>query len=217
MSKQERATRTRHALIQSAAHVFDQGGYSQARLEQVSQGAGVSRGALFFHFANKEALADAVEEAASRTLRAAAGDVYRRRGGALQALIDTTHALARLFSHDQVVRGGFQVNCHTNRGSGKPLREQWESYVGLLLREADAGNELLGSAPQRDIVETIVAATTGFQILGHHDEARLSAFALTRFWRLLLPRLATAEVLGSLRPDGSRSADHPAHSPRQQI
>ncbi|NEE26311.1 TetR family transcriptional regulator, partial [Streptomyces sp. SID7982] len=60
MTKQERATRTRQALIRSAAVVFEQHGYAQARLVLISSGAGVSTGALHFHFENKAAVAEAV-------------------------------------------------------------------------------------------------------------------------------------------------------------
>ncbi len=57
MSKQERAERTRRALIKSAAAVFEEYGYAQARLALISTGAGVSTGALHFHFENKAAVA----------------------------------------------------------------------------------------------------------------------------------------------------------------
>ncbi|CAM5724103.1 TetR family transcriptional regulator OS=Streptomyces microflavus OX=1919 GN=HUT09_00685 PE=4 SV=1 [Streptomyces microflavus] len=50
MTKQVRAARTRQALIRSAAIVFEQHGYGQARLALISSGAGVSTGALHFHF-----------------------------------------------------------------------------------------------------------------------------------------------------------------------
>ncbi|MEU6055345.1 ScbR family autoregulator-binding transcription factor [Streptomyces xanthochromogenes] len=213
MSKQERATRTRRALIQSAAHVFDQGGYTRARIEQVSQGAGVSRGALFFHFANKEALADAVEADAARSLRSVTCAVYRRRESALQALVDSTHALARLLRHDLVVRGGFQVSCDMARGSGRELWEQWQAHVDRLLREAVDAGDLLAGASRRDAVRTVVAATAGFRTLGHDDEDWLSPLALTCFWRLLLPRLATPAALAALRPEGSPVPPAPGATP----
>lgn len=203
VSKQERATRTRHALIESAAYAFDQDGYSQARLDLISQRAGVSRGALFFHFANKEALADAVESAASSALHATTYGAYRERSSALQALIDSTHALARLLSQDQVVRGGFQINCDSTRAKGEDLRSQWALRVNLFLQKAAAQRELTTATPQRDMADTIVAATTGFQVLGRDDATWMSPSSLTRFWMLLLPRLATPEALAGLRAEGS--------------
>lgn len=64
MVKQERAARTRETLIRSAAQIFDREGFSVASLTGISSLAGVSNGALHFHFASKAALADAVEAAA---------------------------------------------------------------------------------------------------------------------------------------------------------
>ena len=61
MVKQERAARTRQALIQAAAEVFAEEGFVTASLSTISRRAGVSNGALHFHFANKGMLADAVE------------------------------------------------------------------------------------------------------------------------------------------------------------
>ena len=55
MVKQERALRTREALIESAAEVFDREGFSVASLTAISSRAGVSNGALHFHFASKAA------------------------------------------------------------------------------------------------------------------------------------------------------------------
>ncbi|MFB7943191.1 TetR family transcriptional regulator, partial [Streptomyces sp. NPDC056049] len=84
MSKQERAARTRYALIRSAAELFEQRGYAQARLAEISAGAGVSSGALHFHFENKAAVAQAVENEASRSLRRAARAAQERNAAALQ-------------------------------------------------------------------------------------------------------------------------------------
>lgn len=59
MTKQDRAVRTRLALIRSAAEQFEARGYVRASLAEISAGAGVSSGALHFHFANKAAVAEA--------------------------------------------------------------------------------------------------------------------------------------------------------------
>lgn len=106
MTKQERAARTRQALIRSAAAVFEQHGYAQARLAQISFGAGVSTGALHFHFDNKAAVAQAVVAEASRRLRELSAAVRRGTDNALQALVDTSHALLERLRDDPVSRAG---------------------------------------------------------------------------------------------------------------
>jgi AcrR family transcriptional regulator len=69
MAQQERAVRTRNALIESAAELFCKDGFDVVSLSTISTRAGVSNGALHFHFASKAALASAVWEAAAQRLR----------------------------------------------------------------------------------------------------------------------------------------------------
>ncbi|MFF5310100.1 TetR family transcriptional regulator [Streptomyces massasporeus] len=69
MTEQDRAVRTRLALIRSAAEQFEARGYFRAGLAEISAGAGVGSGALHFHFANKDAVAEAVEQAAESPAR----------------------------------------------------------------------------------------------------------------------------------------------------
>lgn len=73
MVRQERAVRTREALIRSAAEVFHHEGFTAASLTLISSRAGVSNGALHFHFASKAVLADAVEHAAAGVLQTITG------------------------------------------------------------------------------------------------------------------------------------------------
>jgi AcrR family transcriptional regulator len=60
----ERAHATRDHLIEVATGLFAARGYEVTSIEAVLKEAGVSRGALYHHFANKEALFEAVYEAA---------------------------------------------------------------------------------------------------------------------------------------------------------
>ena len=76
MAEQERAVRTRERLIGSAAETFCREGFAVASLSVISAQAGVSSGALHFHFAGKAALADAVESAEYRCAKGAVGIHY---------------------------------------------------------------------------------------------------------------------------------------------
>ncbi|MEU8792974.1 TetR/AcrR family transcriptional regulator [Streptomyces sp. NPDC048643] len=73
MTRQERAVRTREALIEAAAHLFDRDGYEVTSLAAVTAKAQVSAGALYFHFATKADLANAVTHTALTRLRQITG------------------------------------------------------------------------------------------------------------------------------------------------
>ncbi|MEV7912052.1 ScbR family autoregulator-binding transcription factor [Streptomyces griseus] len=203
MTKQERATRTRRSLIRSAAIVFEQHGYAQARLTLISSGAGVSTGALHFHFENKAAVAEAVVVEASRELREMSGAIRRRTDTALQALVDSSHALAERLREDPVSRAGFRLSCDAARTAAPDLRVQWHHRVRELLDEAAAAGTLADDVSREDAAAATVAATAGFEVLGRHDSGWLSPYMLTGFWQLLLPRLAAAETLPILDPAGT--------------
>lgn len=204
MTKQERAVRTRHALIRSAAQAFELHGYAQAKLADISARAGVSPGALHFHFQSKAAVARTVESTAGVSLRRAAWLAQPPDTNALQRLANASHALAGLLRTDVVARAGFRLNGEAVSGGGLNLRQEWRGCVEQLLAEAAADGLLITRRASRaDVVRTIVAATIGFEVLGRRDPEWLSRRTLTGFWRVVLPGLVTPETLDDLDPGGT--------------
>ncbi|MGN5376613.1 TetR family transcriptional regulator [Streptomyces lasalocidi] len=55
--KQERSQRTRAALLQAAAEIFGESGFAGASVNKIATRAGLTLGALYFHFENKESVA----------------------------------------------------------------------------------------------------------------------------------------------------------------
>jgi AcrR family transcriptional regulator len=201
MAKQARAVRTRTALIESAAALFDREGYELASLSTISERAGVSSGALHFHFASKAALADGVGRAAAQRLE---GITQQRADDALQTLIDVTHALVRALDHDVVLRAGFGLSDsieHVREGVG--LRGKWQGWVEDSLARADREGALASENAAQGVATAVVAVTAGIEILGRQDEWWLSHTPLTHFWQLILPRLAEPSRLNTLVASGS--------------
>ncbi|MFJ7179287.1 ScbR family autoregulator-binding transcription factor [Streptomyces massasporeus] len=202
MTKQDRAVRTRLALIRSAAEQFEARGYVRASLAEISAGAGVSSGALHFHFANKAAVAEAVEHAAEQALREAAARHRDSDGSSLQRLVDVTHHVARLLCADVVVRAGLRLNAEQAAGRVRDLRREWRECVQELLAEAERGGELAaGVTPQRTSA-VVLAATTGIEVLAREDDGWLARPSLTDLWQLLLPCLTAPCLAGTLDPAG---------------
>ncbi|MFD5508244.1 ScbR family autoregulator-binding transcription factor [Streptomyces sp. NPDC059761] len=211
MVKQERAARTRETLIRSAAETFDRDGFSVASLTAISSLAGVSNGALHFHFPSKAALANAVEEAALTRLLELTGDARAdAEGGELpawasrvQLLVDVTHGLAGALRADPVLRAGFALSGELSRPHPGDLRERWRRWVEETLQQAEAEGELRPEAAAGDVVTAVVAATVGFEVLAVRDGVWLSAATVTRFWRLLLPTLVPADRLAGFEAAGT--------------
>lgn len=77
ISRREQQERTREALLDAAATVFERDGFHGAKLEDVAAAAGVTTGAVYSNFSGKEdlflALADAQIERRLEMIRAVAG------------------------------------------------------------------------------------------------------------------------------------------------
>ncbi len=75
----DRYERTKRALLDSASQLFARDGYNQTNTADVVERAGVTRGALYYHFKDKSALFEAVfediVEAMRRTIRRKAGRI----------------------------------------------------------------------------------------------------------------------------------------------
>ncbi|MFJ7589423.1 ScbR family autoregulator-binding transcription factor [Streptomyces sp. NPDC097617] len=217
MVKQERAARTREALVRAAAEVFAEEGFVTASIAAISRRAGVSAGGLHFHFASKDALARAVEDRAAQWLRritvaaapppaTAAGEAAAAGAASLQVLVDSSHALMALLAREPVVRAGFGLCADPSWSGGVDLRRQWRLWVEAVMADAAREGALAPGLVPRDAARGVVAATVGLEVLGAYDREWTAPHTLTRFWTLMLPRLAAAPALEALLPQGSHRA-----------
>jgi AcrR family transcriptional regulator len=62
LTQAERSARTRSALLAAARQLFAEQGFAQTGREEIAERAGVTRGALYHHFASKTDVAEAVVE-----------------------------------------------------------------------------------------------------------------------------------------------------------
>ncbi|MFE2295597.1 ScbR family autoregulator-binding transcription factor [Streptomyces sp. NPDC059452] len=198
MAKQERAVRTRATVLRSAAEIFDTDGFVSASLSSISHRAGVSSGALHFHFANKGALAEAIAEAAEQRLRRITGPAPEEPGGSgsaqgevdlIQNLVDTSHQLFDELNSDVILRAGFMLGCEPSWPSLVDLHGQWRDWIQGTLQQAARSGALAEGTEPEDVVTVVAASTVGFEALGRKDPSWLSQQRLARFWQFMLPRL----------------------------
>jgi AcrR family transcriptional regulator len=189
MPRQLRAEQTRATIIEAAADLFDQKGYERTSLSDIVAHANVTKGALYFHFAAKEDLAQAIMELQSRAARQVTSDVDGRGCSSLEALIRITYALTRLAAEGPITRaalrlatGGVEVR--------PPLRHPFTEWLEIITRK------LLGAARERDIqpdvdvhavAHSLVCFFVGTRVTGRSLEpvARLPR-RTTEMWHLLI-------------------------------
>ncbi|HEY9439386.1 MAG TPA: ScbR family autoregulator-binding transcription factor [Streptomyces sp.] len=190
MTQQDRAVRTHQELIRSAAEAFDRYGFASASLTGISTGAGVSSGALHFHFSSKRALGEAVESAAAQALMAILTVRPPGNPTPLQLLVHVSQLLGTRLTEDAVLRAGFALAADaTWQGTGA-LWPQWCTWVRSVLELAGSEGDLAADVVLDDAVAAVTTVVVGSQVLGRADSAWCPRLAVTRFWNLLLPRIS---------------------------
>ncbi|MFE6053659.1 TetR family transcriptional regulator [Kitasatospora sp. NPDC056446] len=194
---QERAVRTRRALICAAGREFDRKGYAGASLVDIARAAGISMGALTFHFRNKEELAAVVLEEGHDATLAVLAELAQRREAPVRSVVSLTLALAGLLERNAAVRATARL-AREQPGDGT----QWSSAWAPVIRQHldRTGWDRSGPAPDR----TVLATLADHLLIGAEAEARRqadrprpmddpSAARLARIWELVLQGLAAGE------------------------
>lgn len=86
-SNRERTETTRTALVDAARRLFIEKGYAETATPEIAAAAGVTRGALYYHFADKQALFQAVVEREATLVAAEIERASPDTGSAVAALL----------------------------------------------------------------------------------------------------------------------------------
>lgn len=100
-TQQERRQATRSAIIKAAYRLFGDRGFAATTIDEVAGAARVAKGAVYHHFATKEALFEAVFEQVSQELVAEVDRVARSEKDALAAMARGTRAYFDACANDR--------------------------------------------------------------------------------------------------------------------
>ncbi|MGW8327506.1 ScbR family autoregulator-binding transcription factor [Streptomyces sp. NPDC055897] len=165
MALQERAIRTRHAILVAAASVFAEVGYEAATISEILHRADATKGSLYFHFASKAELAQAVLDG-----QLSAVPAPPRQKLTLQQGVDEAFLLAHLLHlGDPVVQGSIRLTVdqggsHDVLDRRVPMRE-WIGRNTEMLGRAKEHGELLPDVDVAAAARMFVGAFTGVQVL----------------------------------------------------
>ncbi|MBB1154203.1 MULTISPECIES: TetR/AcrR family transcriptional regulator [Amycolatopsis] len=169
-TQQERSDATRAALIKAARDLFGARGYHDVPAEEITRTAGVTRGALYHHFGDKQGLFRAVVEVLERELTAEVSEVL---DGAADPLSGLSSALGVFL--DACLRPDVRRISLTDA----PAVLGWDAWRDL---EAEYGLGLVAEnlAAARDaglIVDTPVDALAQLVLAAVMEAARMIANA----------------------------------------
>ncbi|MGW6708907.1 ScbR family autoregulator-binding transcription factor [Streptomyces sp. NPDC054956] len=201
-ARQERAEITRHAILDGAAIAFDEKGFHGTSLTDVVGHAGVTKGALYFHFAAKEALARTLMDEQFQVSE----DVPAIEEPGLQTVIDLTHQMAFGLRTNVRIRAGIRlvIEFGSFTDPDPTPYNTWIDTCHACLTPAQERGDVLASLDVRDLATMLVGAFTGIQVTSHVRTGREDLHSrVIDLWNFLLPGIVPANRIPLFDPAGS--------------
>ncbi|GAA2022274.1 ScbR family autoregulator-binding transcription factor [Catenulispora yoronensis] len=173
---QERARRTRRAILLAAAEAFAENGYLATTTSDIAARAGVTKGALVFHFPAKAGVAVAIVEECYEQWPTVVADARLRHERMTEVIGEVLHRVAMQIREDPIVRA--TVRLQAERALiGEPVRTPhvaWTAAMTELFQAAERRGELRSGADPAVLGRVVVASFHGVQhvsgsLSGHAD------------------------------------------------
>lgn len=194
MVKQQRAVETRETVVISAARVFAVAGYRSTTLKDIATEAGMTQGALYFHFGSKQELAAEIIRR-QHAISIAAGQRHLTAAtSGLMGMVLLSTELANQILTDPVVRAGLRLSTEPVDELRSVSQEPYSDWIATC-------REFLGRAERQDetregldldaAAEVVIASFTGTQsvsaALSNSGDLRER---LARMWPIVLSGIA---------------------------
>lgn len=176
---------TRQRIIEQAAPVFNERGFSGCSISQIMEATGLEKGGIYRHFASKEALAEeALRFALDRARRLHTDDLERlpTASAKLRAAID------RFAREPSPMRGGCPLmNAAVDADNGNPqLRRlardaftDWKSRLATIVQRGIASGEFRAEVNPSQVADMVIASLEGALVL-HRIKASPDALGNVR-------------------------------------
>lgn len=195
-----RADTTRLQILRAASHQFARKSYSQVSLDDILADAEVTKGAMYFHFRSKHALASEIVEHGAREGRARLDEVLARGLSGMETLIDAIYALAMDDVSDDAARAGFNLLESIGRSEGLQSRviRAWVSdFTSIAVRAIREKDVVEGRDPE-DVARLLVVLYLGIRQASDLDDPGRLFNDLEKAWTLALPGFVDPQRLGYL-------------------
>ncbi|MFC5724257.1 ScbR family autoregulator-binding transcription factor [Streptomyces gamaensis] len=202
MVRQVRAVRTRRIILEAAGAVFDEFGYESATIAEILARAGVTKGALYFHFGSKEELARGVLSEAL-TVEGVLPQPLR-----LQEWVDVGLVLAYRVPREPLLSASIRLSA--DRRARELFGTSWPGWIDFVagqLAGARDGGELLPCVDPQITATLFVSAWTGVEIVSSGlGEGGVLERRVAMLYEAFLPGIAVPGVLRQLDTAPDRGA-----------
>ena len=188
---------TRAQIIRAAARQFAVNAYSSVSLDDIVAAAGVTKGALYFHFPSKRALAEAIIEERAQSSRATVTELINRRMSGLETLIDVVYLVAAQEFGTELGRASVNLLDSSGRIEGKAARRlnEWVAGMTPVVQRAITEGDISSDLAAADVARLIITLYAGTRAATELTDTEQFLPHMAKNWNLILPAIANPERL----------------------
>lgn len=165
--------RTRRAIVERAAPVFNTKGYYGTSMSALVRETGLEKGGIYGHFSSKEQLAIASFEYAVGAQRDRFAAALEGKEGAVERLFAVVDVLGRTVEDPPVAGGCAVLNTAVESDDTNPVLKEkarkemddWLRLVGGITKEGVRSGELSPEADPRETASVVVGTLEGALML----------------------------------------------------
>ena len=190
-----RADTTRLQILRAASRQFAHKSYSLVSLDDILADAEVTKGAMYFHFRSKHALASAIIEYRFVVAQKAVDELLALRLSGLETLIDISYLVAVDDIGDESARAGLNLLESIGRADGlqASLLGDWVTAFASIAKRAVADGDIVGQVDPKGIARLLVSMYLGLRQTSDMADPEGFLRDLEQMWTLILPGIATPE------------------------
>jgi AcrR family transcriptional regulator len=184
-----RADTTRQQILRAASRQFARRSYSLVSLDDILADAEVTKGAMYFHFRSKHALAMAIIEHRFVLASASVNELLARKLSGLETLIDIVYLVAVEDIGDEVARAGLNLLESIGRTDGlqSDVLGQWVDAFAAIAGKAIKDGDIISDRDPHGIAKLLVAMYLGLRQTSNLALPEQFLRDLENAWTLVLP------------------------------
>ena len=168
----KRSDTTREQILRAAAHQFAQRPYYAVGLDDILADAQLTKGAMYFHFRSKHALALAIVDEQTVRSGAAFQELFTRKLSGLETLIDVSFLIAMADITEDITRAAF--NLLESVGRTEKLQERllggWIQLLGEIAGRGIREGDIVDRGDPEDIGRLLVSIYMGLRQASNLDD-----------------------------------------------
>jgi len=201
---------TRALILRAACRQFAAKAYSSVSLDDILAEAEVTKGAIYFHFRSKHALAEAIIDERTEITRSSIAELLSRKLSGLETIIDIIYLVAAQDYGTDVGRAGLNLMDSMGRIEGVQSRrlDEWvKAMAKVVARAAEEGDIAEGLDPE-DVARLLISLYTGTRLTTRLNDSEQFLTTMEKTWALILPTFANPDRLGYFMQFIKRRTSH---------